>query len=302
MVEDTLLSYEVKPDDKYVFLREVIKKEMQLSRALIINLKQQKKILVNGVPTLTNYRLKPADVVSVDITLSEQSSVKPEYMPLDIVYEDQDFLLLNKPPHLAVHPSKGLGAGTLANAVIYYWQAQGKSLLFRPINRLDRDTSGLILIGKSQYAHQAIAYQQKKGIIHREYQAVVEGVMPDDQGCIDLPIARKDPELRERIVDDTGKSALTNYRVLQRFPEHTRLSLLLGSGRTHQIRVHLSYIGHPICGDELYGSPSALIGRQALHAGRLSFIQPRTGQMLQFEAPLPVDIQKLLTQIGGSPQ
>lgn len=300
MTEDFLLKYLVKPNDKYIFLREVVKKEMQLSRALIINLKQQKKIMVNGVPTLTNYRLKPDDLVTVDIALTEQSSVMPEYMPLDIVYEDQDFLLLNKPPYLAVHPSKGLGSGTLANAVIYYWQTQGKSLLFRPINRLDRDTSGLILIGKSQYAHQAIAYQQKKGIIHREYQAVVEGVIDEDQGCIDLPIARKDPELRERIVDDAGKSAVTNYQVLQRFPQHTLLSLLLGSGRTHQIRVHLSYIGHPICGDELYGYPSAMIGRQALHAGKLHFIQPRTGQMLQFEVPLPTDMQNLLSQIGVS--
>lgn len=301
-MENHELRYVVKPDDKYIFLREIVKKEMHLSRALIINLKQQKKILVNGMVTLTNYRLKPGDIVSVDITLKEESSVMPEYMPLDIVYEDQDLLLINKPPHLAVHPSKGLGAGTLANAVIYYWQAQGKSLLFRPINRLDRDTSGLILIGKSQYAHQAIANQQKKGTIHREYQAVVEGVIADDQGCIDLPIARKDPELRERIIDVTGKAAYTSYQVLKRYPNHTLLSLLLGTGRTHQIRVHLSHIGHPICGDELYGTPSALIGRQALHAGKLNFIQPRTDQTLQFEVPLPADIQQLLNQIGGAIQ
>ncbi|MGE5381634.1 MAG: RluA family pseudouridine synthase, partial [Methylocystaceae bacterium] len=198
-MDNNELVYVVKSDDQYVFLRDVVKKEMHLSRALIINLKQQKKIMVNGAVTLTNYRLKPGDVVSVDLALDEESTVEPENIPLDIVYEDQDFLLINKPPRLAVHPSKGLGSGTLANAVVHYWQAQGRSLRFRPINRLDRDTSGLILIGKSQYAHQAIAYQQKKGIIHREYQAVVEGVMADDQGCIDLPIARKDPELRERM-------------------------------------------------------------------------------------------------------
>ncbi|MGE5381561.1 MAG: RluA family pseudouridine synthase, partial [Methylocystaceae bacterium] len=141
---------------------------------------------------------------------------------------------------------------------------------------------------------------QKKGIIHREYQAVVEGVMADDQGCIDLPIARKDPELRERMVDDEGKAALTNYQVLKRFSGHTLVSLLLGSGRTHQIRVHLSYIGHPICGDELYGSPSPLIDRQALHAGKLNFIQPRTGHTLQFEVPLPDDMQHLLSYISGT--
>lgn len=292
------LIYVVVPDDKNVFLRDVVKREMHLSRALIINLKQQKKIMVNGVVTLTNYRLQPGDVVSVDLCLDEESSVKPEYIPLDIIYEDQDFLLINKPPHLAVHPSKGLGSGTLANAVIHYWQAQGKSLRFRPINRLDRDTSGLILVGKSQYAHQAIAYQQKKGIIHREYQAVVDGVIAEDQGCIDLPIARKDPELRERIVDETGKSALTSFQVIKRYADYTLVSLLLGTGRTHQIRVHLSYLGHPICGDELYGSPSLLINRQALHAGKLSFIHPRTEEKMQFEVPLPTDMQNLLAIIS----
>lgn len=298
-MENNELRYIVTPDDRNIFLRDVVKKEMHLSRALIINLKQQKKIMVNGEVTLTNYRLQPGDVVSVDITLEEENRVEPECIPIDIVYEDQDFLLINKPPHLAVHPSKGLGSGTLANAVIHYWQTQGKSLRFRPINRLDRDTSGLILIGKSQYAHQAIAYQQKKGVIHREYQAVVEGVIANDQGCIDLPIARKDPELRERVIDDAGKPALTSYQVVARFPHHTWLELLLGSGRTHQIRVHLSYLGYPICGDELYGSPSPLINRQALHAGKLSFIHPRTDQTLQFEVPLPADMQNLLSQISG---
>ncbi|MGE5396081.1 MAG: RluA family pseudouridine synthase [Chitinophagales bacterium] len=297
-MDDYSLTYTVKIDDKYVFLRDVLKFEMRISHSLLNKLKTQNKIMVNGQVTLANYKLKPGDLVTVDLSLPERSDIIPEDLPLEIIYEDTDFLVINKQPGLSIHPSKGTAGGTLANAVTYYWQQKGVSAVFRPINRLDRDTSGLVLIGQSQYAHQAIFQQQKQGTVNRVYQAIVEGVMPEDSGCIDLPIALKDPDLRERIIDPAGKPALTNYRVIKRYPGYTHLALTLGTGRTHQIRVHLSHIGYPILGDDLYGHPSPLIGRQALHAGDLSFTHPRSGEPLHFIAPLPEDMRELIDALN----
>lgn len=291
------LIYTVKNNDKHIFLRDVLKYELLLSHSLLIKLKAENKIMVNGQVTLTSYKLRPGDVVSVALDLYERSGIVPQLLPLDIVYEDLDYLVVNKPAGLSVHPSEGKSAGTLANAVTCYWEQQNIYNLFRPINRLDRDTSGLILIGRSQYAHQAMFRQQKQGGLTRSYEAIVEGVLAKDSGDIDFPIALKDPDLRERIVDPAGKSALTSFQVVKRYADFTHLILILGTGRTHQIRVHLSHIGHPICGDSLYGHRSSLIQRQALHAGKLSFIQPRTGKTVDLSAPLPADMQEMLEKL-----
>ncbi len=298
-MNDNILSYIVNPGDDYVYLRDVMKTHLKLSHSLLTRLKQQNKIRVNGQISLTNYRLQAGDKVTVDIGLEEENTIEPEYIPLDILYEDQDLLIINKPPGLAVHPVKGISGGTLANAVTYYWTQQGRSVLFRPINRLDKNTSGLILIGKSQYAHQAIFRQQKQGTICRKYQALVDGVVQEDSGCINLPIAHPDPRLCSRAVDPSGKPAITTYQVLHRFKEYTLLSLTLGTGRTHQIRVHLSQAGYPICGDILYGNSSLLINRQALHAGQLTLQQPRTGAVLHFETSLPKDMLELIEYLSN---
>ncbi len=300
-MNDNILSYIVNPQDHYIYLRDVMNTHMKLSHSLLTRLKQQNKIRVNGQVSLTNYRLQGGDQVTVDIDLEEENAIEPEDIPLDIVYEDLDLLVINKPAGLAVHPVKGIPGGTLANAVTYYWIQQGKSIIFRPINRLDKNTSGLILIGKSQYAHQAVFRQQKQGTIRRTYQALVEGMVTEDLCCINLPIAHPDPRLCTRAVDPTGKPAVTTYQVLRRFKGYTMLSLTLGTGRTHQIRVHLSHAGHPICGDTLYGSPSPLIKRQALHAGQLTLEQPRSGTRLQFEIPLPEDMVKLIKYLSPFP-
>lgn len=296
-MNDDTLDYIVTIGDKHTFLRDVLVSQMQVSHALLTKLKSQHKIMVNGQVTYTNYRLKAGDIVTVNISLDEQNQIAPEYIPLDIVYEDPDLMVINKPAGLAVHPSKGIWGGTLANAVAYYWVQQGKSLLFRPINRLDKDTSGLIVIGKSKFAHQAIFRQQQRGTINRTYLAIVHGVIQDDSGCINQPIAHNDPSGPARTVDLSGKPAITNFTVLKRFEDNTLLSLTLETGRTHQIRVHLSQSGYPICGDTLYGNPSSLIQRQALHAYQLTFQQPRTGITLNLEAALPLDFASLLESL-----
>jgi len=290
-MENTQITYTAGASEQDTFLRDILADKLLLSHSLLVQLKQQHKIKVNGYPARTNYRINAGDFITIDMDLSEKNEIIPEPIPLDIVYEDEDFLVVNKPAGMSIHPSRLGGTGTLANAVTYYWHGLGKSTLFRPINRLDRDTSGLVLIGKSQFAHQGIFKQQKSGKIERQYIALVEGVMEKEKDRIDQPIARPDVKKRRRIVDPGGQSAVTNYQVLEKYPEHTLLSLRLETGRTHQIRVHMSFIGHPVCGDFLYGFTSPLIDRQALHAHRLRFIHPRSGKEVILDAHLPADIQ-----------
>lgn len=288
------LTYLVQAQEKDGFLRDILSDQMRLSHSLVVKLKQQHKIRVNNTLTRTSYRVQPGDLIAIDLNLEENNEIIPEAIPLNIIYEDPDYLAVNKPPAMAVHPGNRSLRGTLANAVTYYWQQSGRNILFRPINRLDKDTSGLVLIAKSQFAHQSIFQQQKNRRIRRRYFALVEGLIKEDHGRIDQPIARLDGCGRMRVADPTGQSAITNYQVLKRYRDYTYLLLQLETGRTHQIRVHLSYLGHPVCGDTLYGKSFSLLDRQALHAGILSFIHPRTGKELTLTAPLPGDLQRAL--------
>lgn len=296
-MSDDVFTHIVASDDELVFLRDIFKKTLPASRSLRAKLKAQNKISVNGQVARTDYRLQAGDLISIDLKLEEENLITPQAIPLNIVYEDADLLVVDKPAGLAVHPARNKQEGTLANAVTHYWAKQGRNTLFRPIHRLDKGTSGLIIIGKSKFAHQAMFVQQKRGLIHRSYQAVVEGIIPADRGAIELPIARIDPIDPRRSVNREGKPAVTYYEVIQRFQTLTLLSLTLGTGRTHQIRVHMSHYGFPICGDHLYGKPSPLIDRQALHAGCLRFLQPRTGAAVKLEAPLPSDMVHLLRSL-----
>jgi len=297
-MNENMLIYVVDPEDQLIYLRDVFKKKLPLSHALLARLKVQEKIRVNGAFAHTNYRLQPGDRITVDLNLEEINLIIPQDIPLDIVYEDVDVMVINKPAGMAVHPIKEKTEGTLANAVTHYWLQQGDSRLFRPVNRLDKGTSGLVLVAKSQYAHQAMFRQQKQGLVQRRYLAIVDGVVQEDQGCIDLPIGRSQPGSPVfRQVDEAGKHAITHFTVEKRFQDQTLLSLRLQTGRTHQIRVHMSYVGHPVCGDPIYGQASPHITHQALHAGWTSFLQPRTQARLEFEVNMPQDMLELLSQL-----
>lgn len=300
-LNNTQLTYTAGIPDQDTFLRDILSAKLFLSHSLVVRLKQQNKIKVNGYTAHTNYRIHAGDIITIDMDLIEESKIIPESIPLDIVYEDVDFLVVNKPAGMSTHPSRQGGTGTLANAVTYYWQRSGRNTLFRPINRLDKDTSGLILIGNSQFAHQGIFNQVKDRKIERRYIALVEGSMSKDSGSIDQPIARQEDKSRRRIVHPEGHPAVTHYKVLDKYPGHTLLSLRLETGRTHQIRVHLSFLGHSICGDLLYGCASPFIDRQALHANELRFIHPRCGKEVILNVPLAADIQAAVNHLVKQP-
>lgn len=297
-MSENMLSYVIDSEDQLTYLRDVFKKKLPLSHALLARLKSQEKIRVNGQVARTNYLLQTGDRITIDLELDETSHILAQDIPLDVIYEDIDIMVLNKPAGMAVHPIKNRLEGTLANAVTYYWSQRGESRLFRPINRLDKDTSGLVLVAKSKYAHQAMYKQQKQGIVRRCYKTLVEGVVQDDHGCINLPIGHTKPgSIARRMVDPNGKPAVTHFEVIKRYRDFTLLGLSLETGRTHQIRVHMSHLGHPICGDSVYGRPSPHINRQALHAYQISFLQPRTLSPLHFEVPLPTDMLNLLARL-----
>jgi len=288
------IQYLIASSEQGLFLRDILADRLRLSHALLVRLKQQYKIRVNGRPARTNTRLQAGDRVTVDLDLAEENRILPQTMKLEIVYEDDDFLVVDKPPGMAIHPSRPGGTGTLANGVTAHWQAAGLDSLFRPINRLDMDTSGLVLVGKNQFAHQGLFNRKDGPCLEKRYLALAEGVFSSELGCIDLPILRPDEKMRRRTVHPDGQPAVTHYQVQSRYPAHTLLSLSLETGRTHQIRVHLSHLGHPVCGDAFYGRPSPLIGRQALHAHWLRFIHPRDGREIILQAPLPGDMQRAL--------
>jgi 23S rRNA pseudouridine1911/1915/1917 synthase len=277
-----------------------------ISRTAIQQLIIGGEVLVNGHAGKSGYALRFGDEVQIS-SLNMQNkaiNIKPQALPLDIVYEDKDLLVVNKAAGMVVHPSAGHRDDTLVNALIsYYPDIQQKDSDQRPgiIHRLDKDTSGLIIIARNAATHLALSEQMKRHEIVKRYLALVEGVVALDQGSIDAPIGRNPRHRQQMTVTAVGsREARTHFRVIERFARHTLLMLELETGRTHQIRVHLRAIGHPIVGDPTYGSGSVIRGstlkRQFLHAYQLKFTHPDTGIALNLEAPLPGDLQAVLDQ------
>ena len=281
-----------------------------LSRSYIQKLFGQGCIEVGG-EVCTEKKISAAAGQTVRIHLPEPKrlNVQGEDIPLDIVYEDEAVLVVNKPAGMVVHPAPGSPSGTLVNALLYRYGDQLSSIngVLRPgiVHRIDKDTSGLLMVARDDQAHESLSAQLAEHTITRRYRAIVCDNIKEDSGIIDRPIGR-DPRnrLRNAVVASGGKRAVTHYRVLERFGRYTLVEAVLETGRTHQIRVHMAYIRHPLLGDSLYGRGSGSAGarRQMLHAGILGFNHPRTGEYMEFEAPLPDDFERVLQKLRDSAQ
>ena len=277
----------------------------QLSRSYIQKLLKSGLVLVDGKPVKASYQVDEGDVISLDIPEAVEPEIEPENMDLDILYEDQDVILVNKPKGMVVHPAAGHYPHTLVNGLMYHCKDQlsGINGVMRPgiVHRIDMDTTGVIIACKNDMAHNSIAAQLKEHSITRRYQAIVHGVLKDDAGTIEGPIGRHPTDRKKMSINyNNGKSAVTHYKVLKRFRQYTHVECRLETGRTHQIRVHMASIEHPLLGDLVYGPgkcPIPGLQGQTLHAGVLGFIHPRTGEYMEFTAPLPEYFAKLLNTL-----
>ena len=272
-----------------------------LSRSLANEQIKTGKILVNGLVKKAKYTVKEGDVISYELPEVEEVEYVAEDIPLEIVYQDEDVAVVNKPQGMVVHPSAGHTSGTLVNALIYHIKdLSGINGVLRPgiVHRIDKDTSGLLMIAKNDHAHVALADELKDKKSLRKYWAIVHGNLPNDRGVIEAPIGRSEKDRKKQAVTAKGKPALTRFQVLERFGNYSLVELQLETGRTHQIRVHMAYIGHPVAGDEVYGPRKTLKGHgQFLHARTLGFTHPRTGEMLEFTAEAPAIFQETLKKL-----
>mgnify|MGYP000850664845 FL=1 len=272
-----------------------------LSRSLANEQIKTGKILVNGLVKKAKYTVKEGDVISYELPEIEEVEYVPEDIPLEIVYQDEDVAVVNKPQGMVVHPSAGHTSGTLVNALMYHIKdLSGINGVLRPgiVHRIDKDTSGLLMIAKNDQAHVALADELKDKKSLRKYWAIVHGNLPNDRGVIEAPIGRSEKDRKKQAVTAKGKPALTRFQVLERFGDYSLVELQLETGRTHQIRVHMAYIGHPVAGDEVYGPRKTLKGHgQFLHARTLGFTHPRTGEMLEFTAEAPAIFQETLKKL-----
>ena len=272
-----------------------------LSRSFLQKLLKSGEVMVGGRPVKASYKVAEGDLISFEVPEAVEPEIVPEDIPLDILYEDHDVILVNKPKGMVVHPAAGHYTGTLVNALMFHCKEDlsGINGVLRPgiVHRIDMDTTGVIIACKNDLAHNSIAAQLKEHSITRRYQAIVHGALKDDEGVIDEPIGRSPKDRKKMAVNyQNGKRAVTHYRVLQRFQGYTYIECVLETGRTHQIRVHMASIGHPLLGDEVYSnrkSPFKLQG-QTLHAKTLGFIHPTTGEYLEIDAPLPEYFEHLL--------
>lgn len=271
------------------------------SRSQIQQWLKDERVMVNGTTVKANYKVKAGDQVTIAVPEPTVLELTPENIPLEIVYEDEDVAVVNKPQGMVVHPSAGHPNGTLVNALLFHMQNLSSiNDVIRPgiVHRIDKDTSGLLMIAKNDFAHESLANQLKEKTSLRKYVALVHGVIPHEKGVIDAPIGRSKTDRKMQAVIEEGKPAVTHFQVLERFADFTLVELQLETGRTHQIRVHMKYIGYPLAGDPVYGPKKTLPGKgQFLHAQVLGFEHPRTGEFLTFTAPLPEVFQKTLENL-----
>ena len=274
--------------------------EPEITRSQLKNLINDGHVTVNGQPVKPKYKVQAGDKISLVKPEPQSLELTPENIPLDIVYEDDDVIVVNKPQGMVVHPAPGHPDHTLVNALLYHSPLSTINGTFRPgiVHRIDKDTSGLLMVAKNDLAHQSLAEQLRNKTNKREYLALVYGQIKEDESTIDAPLGRNPQDRKKQAVVKDGRHAVTHFKVVKRYDNFTLVKCILETGRTHQIRVHMKYIGHPLVGDPLYG-PRKVIGKngQFLHAALLGFKHPRTGEEMVFEAPLPENFQKMLDKL-----
>lgn len=292
------IEFKVENDLNEISIKEYLINHLNMSKRLIIKLKKNQKILCNNTPVYVNYIMKLNDNISIDLEFNEENNIVPFEANLDILYEDDCFLIVDKPPNLPTHPSAYHYDNTLSNIVRNYYIKNNIETLIRPVNRLDKNTSGIVVFAKNQYVQEQLIEQMKQNALKKEYICIICGHIEKENGTIDLPIARENDSIIKRCIRDDGDNAITEFSVIQRFNinDHpvTLIKVNLITGRTHQIRVHFRHIGHPLIGDTLYGNQSDLINRQALHCLQLSFIHPITKKEIIIKSDIPNDIQKII--------
>lgn len=269
---------------------------IELSGRMFRRLYREKKILVNGKFQRKGIILKKGDIVSL-VMDEEIENIEPKKMNLDIIYEDDDLLIINKEPNIVVHPTKSHQTNTLSNGIAYYYKEKNIKKKIRFVNRLDMDTTGIVIIAKNSFAHQQMALQFENNTVEKKYLAIVQGLIKEDKGTIDSPIGREEDKSIKKVITENGQNALTKFKVVSRFREATLVEVRIYTGRSHQIRVHMNSIGHPIIGDSLYNEQSNLISRQALHSYYLKAKHPRTKETIEFKAPMPFDMVELINLI-----
>lgn len=317
------LSYRVSNETKYQNIKEVLKIEFFMSDRLFLKLKRLQKIFLNHEVVYVHHPIQKGDLIECDLYYEEDNSnIVPTSMPLSVLYEDDAYLVINKPAGIPVHPSCDHYTDSLSNGVRYYFDQIGLHKKIRPVNRLDKDTSGLVIFAKNEYIQECLVKQMKSKEFIKKYIAIVEGHLDKNKGTISAPISRKENSIIERCVNENGETAITRYQVLNnreinKLLENSKceginniskcsnciqttnskleiVECTLETGRTHQIRVHFAHLGHPLLGDTLYGSPSPLISRQALHCYSMSFTHPITKKTLTYQSSLPKDINFLI--------
>lgn len=295
------------PEDAGARLDAFLAGKMEKTRSSVQKLIEEENVRLNGTPVAKNARLREGDRVEAAEPPPEVLDVKPQNIPLDIVYEDQDLLVVNKPKGMVVHPAAGNPDGTLVNALLFHCgdSLSGINGVIRPgiVHRIDKDTSGLLIVAKNDRAHQSLAEQIAVHSFTRIYNAVVYGIVKEEEGTVSAPIGRH-PTDRKRmaVLSSGGREAVTHYRVLERFPGFTLVECRLETGRTHQIRVHMAHIGHPVAGDPVYGPKKCIteLQGQCLHARVIGFIHPATGEYLEFDSGLPPYFERFLEKLRRS--
>ena len=308
MIEEKIFKIDVEKENEGERIDSFLASRIsERSRSFFQKLLDEGMVLVNGsVCGSKKYKVKALDIIEVEMPEAKEPDIIPENIALDIVYEDDDVLVINKPAGMVVHPAAGNYTGTLVNAIMHHCGDRLSSIngVIRPgiVHRIDKDTSGLLMVAKNDAAHNSLAQQLAEHSITRKYVAIVWDNLKENDGIVDAPIGRhpKDRKKQSVMYDDTGKRAVTHWKVLERFGSFTLVECQLETGRTHQIRVHMAYIKHPLLGDSVYGPAKSAAGakRQMLHAKTLGFVHPSTGKYIEFDSQLPEDFSEVLNKLG----